>query len=69
MKALKKTFIFGLMVLVAVGAFAQDFASAYENLKSVVYNDVVAKESEVLAAYNDAAKFVSNDVEDRKSVV
>ena len=63
MKALKKTFIFGLMVLVAVGAFAQDFASAYEKLKSVVYNDVVAKESEVLAAYNDAAKFVSNDVE------
>ncbi len=63
MKALKKTFILGLLVLVAVQAFAQDFASEYDKLKTVVYNDVVSSEADVLAAYNDAAKFVTNEVE------
>ncbi|MCR5699490.1 MAG: hypothetical protein K6G52_07600 [Treponemataceae bacterium] len=63
MKALKKTFILGLMVLVAASAFAQDFASEYEKMKAVVYNDLVAKEAEVLAAYDAAAGYVTNDVE------
>ena len=65
MKTLQKRIILGLMVLVAVSAFAfsQDFASEYNNLKTVVYNNLTSTEAEVNAAYARAAKLVSTKVE------
>ena len=65
MKTLKKQIILGLLVLVAFSAFAfaQDFPTAYNNLKTVVFNNLTSTESDVLAAYDEAAKFVTTEVE------